>query len=55
MRVAARDEDVLGIDLARDRNPLPELGNVLSNQRDEIETDDRDPTLPVVGKEDPAP
>src|SRR5688500_13291847 len=55
MGVAARDENIFSIDLTRDRKPLPELGDMFSNQCDEIETNDRDPAFPVVGKEDPTP
>jgi hypothetical protein len=29
MRVAACDKDVLGVNSARDRKPLPQLGNVI--------------------------
>jgi hypothetical protein len=54
MRVAARNEDVLGIEIARDRKPLPQLGDMLGHERNQIETDDRDPPLPILDQEDPA-
>jgi hypothetical protein len=53
--VAAHDENVLGVDLAQARQPLPEFGNVLRHQRHDIKTDDRDPASPIVDQEDPAP
>jgi hypothetical protein len=46
---------MLGIKLARDCESLPELGDMSSRQRDEIERDDRDLAFPVVDQEDPAP
>jgi hypothetical protein len=55
MRVAARDEDIFGIEFSRSRKPLPQLGDVWRHQCHQIETDDRDPVSPIIDEKDPTP